>query len=92
MIEGKVYKYKSGIKSDYDENWLQLTQEGIIKVYKDKISSICNSENPIMAVPISFIEDVKKIRMKGKKDINESKPVNRNSQFMLLYTDDAINE
>lgn len=76
---------------------MQLTQNGIIRIYKDQINSVHDVKNPLIAIPITVIDDIKKIFMKNvnlKADMPIDKKekialLNKN-QFMLLYTDDAI--
>jgi hypothetical protein len=76
---------------------MQLTQNGIIRIYKDQANSVYNPKSPLLAIPISVIDDVKKINMKNvnlKTDVPIDKKekvaqLNKN-QFMLLYTEDAI--
>jgi len=97
VCEGKVYKYKPGLANVYTERWMQLTQNGIIRIYKDHVQAKYNPTSPLVALPMSVISDIKKVHMRNKNirsDMSIEKRekislLNKN-QFMLLYNDEAI--
>lgn len=76
---------------------MQITQNGIIRVYKSQVQAISSPNNPLLAVPISFIDSVKKVNLKYPmclSDISIEKKeklaqLNKN-QFMLLYKKEAV--
>jgi hypothetical protein len=35
--EGKIYRYKPGFSSIYTDRWMQLTESGVIRIYKDQL-------------------------------------------------------
>ena len=97
LWEGKVFKYKPGLSNVYSERWMQITENGIIRIYKDQIQSLYNPKNPLAAIPLSVIEGIKKVNLKNpvlRNNISIEKKeklsiLNKN-QFMLLYKEEAI--
>ena len=65
LCEGKIFKYKPGLSNVYSERWMQMTENGVIRIYKDQIQSIYYPNNPLAAIPMSVIEGVKKVNLKN---------------------------
>lgn len=76
---------------------MQITQNGIIRVYKSHVQSISNPKNPLLALPISVIDTVKKVNLKypvclSKISVEKKENLAQlgKNQFMLLYKKEAI--
>ncbi|CAI2365163.1 unnamed protein product [Moneuplotes crassus] len=92
LIEGKVYKYNMGEKNPFMDRWLQITQKGFLRVYKNHLQSLSNPKEYLLEVPLEKIEEVKKIHFTDDH-LSDSHYGNIPKYcFMFLYTEQAIQE
>lgn len=63
MIEREIMKFKPGLSQNYISRWMQITKKAF-RYYRNYYHSASGFAKPLVAIPFSSIQDVKRVDLK----------------------------
>ena len=93
VLDEGIMKFHPGFSINYVSRWAQVTKT-VLRFYKNCYHSVCSFRKPLLAIPMQYIKDVKKCKIKPKRS-NARKVYDKNgkntydmNQFEILLKED----
>ena len=93
ILDEGIMKFHPGFSINYVSRWVQVTRT-VLRFYKNYYHSVCSFRRPLAAIPIQYVKDVKKCKIKPKRS-NANKVYDRNgkniydmNQFEIVLKED----